>query len=64
MGPENSPRKPLLRGPCPPGGRAAGQDGLTDNNDNNDDSNDNNDNSRERGSNSDSEHRCLCVVVR
>jgi len=56
MGLENSPRKPLLRGPCPPGGRAAGHDGLTDSNDIKDDS-------RERGSSSDSEHRCLCVVV-
>jgi recombination protein RecA len=42
MGPENSPRKPLVRGPCPPGGRAAGHDGLEDDNgnDDNDDSDD------------------------
>ena len=54
MGPENSPRKPLIRGPCPPGGRAAGHDGLNADNDSDDDGQHNSDNSddhddRERG---------------
>jgi hypothetical protein len=48
MGSENFLRKPLVRGPCPPGGRAAGQAGLTNNDSDDNDNQDSDDNEHDQ----------------